>query len=139
MLSPDALHKIAEDTELAKAREALVKKKQHDEEERAMRESFMAGDVQPDAMERLTRVLERAAGQGLREIQVMRFPAAYCNDGGRAINNFEAEWPASLEGHAKRAYAWFQKHLEPQGFKVRAEVLSYPGGNLGDIGLFLSW
>jgi len=138
-LSARALHKLTEDTELTKAREALAKRKQHEDEERHLREGFMSKDVQPDAMDRLTIVLQRAATQGLREIQVMRFPASYCGDGGRAVNNFEADWPSSLQGHAARGYRWFKDNLEPQGFTLRAEILSYPGGDLGDVGLFLRW
>ena len=31
------------------------------------------------------------------------------------------------------------KELRPLGFKVRAQVLNYPGGQLGEIALYLSW
>jgi hypothetical protein len=30
-------------------------------------------------------------------------------------------------------------HLRPLGFNLKAEVLEYPGGMPGDIGLILSW
>jgi hypothetical protein len=67
------------------------------------------------------------------------FPASYFNDGGRRINNNEPDWPVSLEGHAKRAYAYFEKKLRPLGYKVRVEILDYPGGMPGNVGFFLSW
>jgi hypothetical protein len=67
------------------------------------------------------------------------FPASYFNDGGRRINNNEPDWSDSLEGHAKRAYAYFEKELRPLGYKVRVEILDYPGGMPGNVGLFLSW
>jgi hypothetical protein len=139
ILSPDDLHKIGDDTEMAKLREALDKKKKHDEDEEAVRAAFMSREVRPDAMERLMTYLQRAATQGVREIKVLEFPAGYCTDHGRAINNFAPDWPQTLDGHAKRAYEWYQKHLEPLGYKTRAEVLTYPEGNLGTIGLFLRW
>ena len=45
----------------------------------------------------------------------------------------------SLEGFAKHAYEFFVKELQPAGFKLRAQVLSYPEGRLGEIAMFLSW
>jgi hypothetical protein len=138
-LRPQDLHKISEDIEMAKLRDALDKKKKHDEEEREMRTAFMAREVPPDAMDRLMTYLQRAATQGIREIKVMEFPAVYCTDHGRAINNFDPDWPQTLDGHAKRAYEWYKKNLESLGYRIRAEVLSYPEGNLGNVGVFLSW
>ena len=84
-------------------------------------------------------LVSQAAEQGLRELQVVTFPATYCNDRGRRINNAEPDWPDSLEGFAKNAMAYYEKELKPLGFKVRAEVLTFPGGMPGDIGLFLRW
>jgi hypothetical protein len=138
-LRPDDLKKISDDAEMAKLRESLDKDKKHHDEEREMREAFMAREVRPDAMDRLMTYVRRQAENGKREIKVIEFPAAYCNDGGRAINNFEPDWPKSLDGHAKRAYEWYLQNLQPLGYKVRAEILNYPGGNLGNIGLFLVW
>ena len=50
--------------------------------------------------------LRRAAELGNHEFQVITFPANYCNDSGRRINNNEQDWPDSLEGFAKRAYVY---------------------------------
>jgi hypothetical protein len=139
MLTPDDLRKIADDLDTAKAREALAKKKRQDDEERHLHEAFLAQDVAADAMERLTTVLRRAAENGRREVQVMTFPAAWCKDGGRAVNAGDPDWPASLDGFAARGHAWFRTHLEPAGYRLHARVLSYPDGNLGDVGLFIAW
>ena len=73
------------------------------------------------------------------EVLVVRFSSQYCTDGGRAINNFEPEWPDTLAGFAKRAYEFWQKELEPKGYKVRAQIMDFPGGVPGDVGLFLRW
>lgn len=69
----------------------------------------------------------------------MRFPSAYCTDRGRAINNFEPDWPQTLTGFAKKAHAFYEKELAPLGYKVRAQIMDYPDGMLGDVGIFLRW
>jgi hypothetical protein len=69
----------------------------------------------------------------------VRFPSTYCTDGGRAINNYEADWPNTLTGFAKRAFEFWQKELEPKGYKLRAQILDFPGGMPGDVGMFLRW
>ena len=55
------------------------------------------------------------------------------------INNNEPDWPDSLEGFAKRAYEFYLKELRPLGFKVRVQVLDFPGGMPGTIALSLVW
>ena len=99
----------------------------------------MSRDVHPQVMDRINAAVKRAAEQGLHEVQVLTFPASFCNDQGRRINNAEADWPVSLEGFAKKAHEFFETELKPLGFKTRAQVLSYPDGRLGDVGIFLSW
>ena len=139
LIRPDELVKITDDMEMAKAREAMEKKRQAEHERDEFREAFMARDVAPAAFERVTRLVKSAAEGGQREVLAIRFPSSYCTDRGRAINNFEADWPESLTGFAKKAYAFYEKELEPLGYKLRAEILDYPGGMPGDVGIFLRW
>ena len=80
-----------------------------------------------------------AAQHGETEIELLRFPANLCSDGGRAINVFEEDWPATLRGEAAEIYLRWQHELRPQGFHLAARVLDFPGGLPGDIGLFLIW
>lgn len=47
--------------------------------------------------------------------------------------------PNSPKGFGKTAYQFFEKELEPLGYTVRAEIVSYPDGMLGDVGLFIRW
>ena len=71
---------------------------------------------------------------------VMRFPAAWLSDKGRAINNFEQDWPETLTGRAKAGYEEvFKKELEPQGYKIKAQILNFPGGMPGEVGIYLMW
>jgi hypothetical protein len=90
-------------------------------------------------MDRISKVVRAAAGNGLKQIDVLSFPASYCNDRGRRINNQLPDWPESLEGFAKRAYEFYMKELRPLGYKLHAEVVSFPGGIPGEISLFLKW
>jgi hypothetical protein len=84
-------------------------------------------------------VVRSAAERGEREVLALRFPSEYCTDGGRAINNAEPTWPDPLTGFAKRAHGFWLKELQPQGYKVRAQIMDFPGGVPGDVGMFLRW
>jgi hypothetical protein len=139
ILKPDELHKIADDTEMAELKAALAKRKKAENSAEELRHTFMARDIAKEAPARINAAIKTAAQRGMREIQVLRFPATYCNDGGRSINNFEPDWHKSLEGFAQRAYLYYKKELEPLGFKLRAEIVSFPDGVPGDIGLYLRW
>ena len=139
LITPDELRRIADEKEMEKAREALEKKRNVEDEQHKLREAFETREIHPDVYERVSKVVRSAAERGEREVMVVRFPSTYCTDGGRAINNFEAGWENTLTGFAKRAYEFGRKELAPQGYKFRAQILDFPGGMPGDIGLFLRW
>ena len=138
-LTPAELQKLSEQSRLAKVKEQFDRAKKAEEEQKSLHDAFVAREIPPDVMERVNIAVRRAAEQGLHEVEVVKFPASYCSDKGRRINNAEPDWPDSLEGFAKRAYDFYVKELRPLGFKVRAQVLNYPGGQLGEIALYLSW
>ena len=50
-----------------------------------------------------------------------------------------SEAPGPASGFAKRAYEFWRKELEPQGYKLRAQIMDFPGGMPGDVGMFLRW
>lgn len=81
----------------------------------------------------------RAAANGEKEFLLLRFPSHLCSDGGRAINVTEPGWPATLRGEAAEVYLRWERDLKPHGFHIAAQVLDFPGGVPGDIGLFLIW
>ena len=139
LIKPDELRRIADEQEMAKAREALEKKRKADEERDHLRDAFMTRDLHPDVFERVSRAVKSAAERGERELLALRFSSEFCTDGGRAINSFEPDWPKTLTGFAKRAYEFWQKELEPHGYKLRAQIMDFPGGMPGDIGIFLRW
>lgn len=139
LITPDQLRTIAEEREMAMLREALEADKKRQKDQDSVREAFMNQHVRPDAKERFTRAVREAAERGVKEIQVARFPSTWCTDGGRAINNFEPDWPNSLTGYAREAYEVYERVLRQKGYKLRAQILDYPGGMPGDVGLFLRW
>ena len=68
----------------------------------------------------------------------IRFPSEYCTDGGRAINNFEPNWPETLTGFAKRAHEFFSR-LPAEGVQGARSDHGFPRRVPGDVGIFLRW
>ena len=139
LITPDELRRLADEQEMARAREALEKQRKVDDDHHHLRDAFMAQEIHPEVFERVSRVVKGAAERGEREVLAIRFPSEYCTDHGRAINNFESGWPDTLTGFARRAYEFWQKELEPRGYKLRAQIMDFPGGVPGDVGIFLRW
>ena len=140
LITPEELRRIVEDKEMEKAQEALEKQRKIDAERHAYHDTFMHQELRPDVMQRLTALVRGAAERGESEVLAMRpCPSEYCTGGGRAINNFEPGWPDTLSGFARRGYEFWQQELAPQGFKVRAQIMNFPGGMPGDVGIFLRW
>jgi hypothetical protein len=130
---------ISSDAEMAEVdrdRQLANKKKQQD---RALREAFMSRKVAPEAVERINNAVRIAAQNGHHHLEVITFPSSYCSDGGRRINIADAEWPTTLTGFAKDAYDFYDKELRPLGYKLRAEIINFPGGMPGDISLSIAW
>lgn len=139
LLRPDELKMIASDAEMAKIEEERQIREHKRKQQEMLREAFMSREIQPEAIERINAAVKIAAQQGHHQILVGTFPASYCNDGGRRINVMDPDWPSSLEGFGKRAYEFYLRELKPLGYKLHAEIVSFPGGMPGDVGLFLKW
>jgi len=139
LLRPKDLNQISVDAEMAKMDEERELKKKKEQGELELREAFMAREVHPEVIERINAAVRIAAKDGKHQIQVMTFPHTFCSDGGRRINIADKEWPQTLTGFAKKAYDFFDKELRPLGYKLHAEIISFPGGMPGEVGLFLKW
>jgi hypothetical protein len=139
LLRPQDLNEIISDAEMKKMEDERKRKERQKREQRELHEAFIARDIHPQVMDRLNKAVRLAAEQGFKEVQVVTFPASFCNDGGRRINNMLPDWPDSLEGFAKRAYEFYVKELRPLGYKLHAQVIDFPGGMPGEIALFLKW
>ena len=88
---------------------------------------------------RAAAIIERAVKSGQIEVEVLRFPNELCTDRGRAINQAEPGWENTLTGIPKDMYQFWNEHLRPRGYKARFQMIGFPGGMPGDIGIFLSW
>jgi hypothetical protein len=139
LLTPQQLEKLAQETAFAERQRKAVEEKQGEERKAALRKAFMERELRPDILEYLMTAVKQQAEQGKHELLVLQFPSELLSDGGRRVNSFEPDWPESLQGFSKRAYAYFQEHLRPAGYRLRAQILDFPHGNLGDVGLFLCW
>ena len=138
-MNPNDLRKITEDLEMAERKAALAVRAQADKVADDMRREFEARSISAEAPERINKAVRDAAERGASEILVLRFPSEFTSDGGRRINNFEADWPETLEGFAKTAFDYYATELRPLGFTVRAEIMNFPGGMPGDVGMYLRW
>jgi hypothetical protein len=139
LLRPQDLNEIISGNEMKKMEDEQKLREKQKREQRELHDAFMARDIHPQVMDRLNKAVRIAAEQGFKEVQVITFPASYCNDGGRRINNMLPDWPDSLEGFAKRAHEYYLNELRPLGYKLHAQVIDFPGGVPGEIALFLKW
>jgi DNA-binding TFAR19-related protein (PDSD5 family) len=124
---------------MAKMDEELLAKKRKEEQQAELREAFMSRELHPEAIDRINNVVRIAAERGQHQVEVITFPCTFCSDGGRRINIADPEWPSTLSGFAKRAYEFYVEELRPHGYKLHAEIISFPGGMPGEVGLYLKW
>ena len=101
--------------------------------------SFLKEQVSSNEIALVRRSVMLAVENGAFEALVYSFPSDLCTDSGRAINNGDPEWPDTLQGKAKQLYDRYLANAKPQGFKLKAMVINFPGGMPGDIGFFLDW
>lgn len=139
ILTPDALYKIKRDREREEAAKAAAQEAKRREEEQAVNDALMSREIHPQAMERVMAAVKRAAERGETHLLAFQFPSKLCNDSGRAINSGDPDWPKSLVGFPARAFEFFDQNLKQHGFKLRAEILNFPGGEPGDVGITLHW
>jgi cyclopropane fatty-acyl-phospholipid synthase-like methyltransferase len=139
VLSAKDLKRISDEKETEKLQEILARRGKEEEEEHRARQDFMERNIKPEGLERFNSWVRRAAEQGRSEIEILRFPSSYCTDHGRAINNFEDGWATTLTGFAQKVHEAYDHNLKAQGYTIRAQILNYPDGGLGDVGLYIGW
>jgi hypothetical protein len=136
----DLQMKIAE-IEGAKASAAARLHAAAEKEKEALLEKLRSpsGLSDDEVVEKAAVIVARAVEDGRTSVQVMRFPNHLCTDSGRAINQAEAGWEATLTGRPKELHAFWERRLKPLGYHLRYEIVDYPGGMPGDVGVTLSW
>ena len=127
--------------EAEKASAAMRKHEAAEAEKKALldRLNRPSGLSDDEVMEKASHIINRAVENGLMSVQVFRFPNHLCTDNGRAINQAEEGWEKTLTGIPKEIYGFWERQLKPRGYHIRYEIIDYPGGMPGDVGVFLSW
>ncbi|MGF1660414.1 MAG: hypothetical protein ACFCUS_13385 [Rubrimonas sp.] len=102
-------------------------------------EEFARGHLTKRELAQIQARVLRAAEAGAYEALALRFPSAFCADGGRAINNAAPDWPDTLTGKARDVVELWRRWARPRGFGLKALIVDFPGGMPGDVGLFVTW
>jgi hypothetical protein len=127
--------------EAAKAADARRLDSLEAAEKKALMEKFSkpSGVSNEERVKRAAAIIKRAADNGRTEVEVGRFPNRLFTDLGRAINQQEAGWEKTLTGLPKELYEFWQSNLKPRGYRLRVQIVDFPGGMPGDVGMTLSW
>ena len=97
------------------------------------------GTSDEEAIRRGLEIIHRAIKNRLTEVEIIRFPNELCTDKGRAINQHEPGWENTLTGTPKEIYQFWDKYFRSRGYKLRVQIVDFPGGLPGDIAMTVSW
>jgi hypothetical protein len=127
--------------EADKASEEMRRLTREENEKKALIEKITkpSGLSDEEVMKKAAVIIERAAKNGLTEVQVYRFPNSLCADRGRAINQQEQGWETTLTGIPKEIYEFWHRRLRPLGYKLRVQIVDFSGGVPGDVAMMLKW
>ena len=127
--------------EADKASEEMRRRTREENDKKALIDKLTkpSGLSDEEVMKKAAVIIERAAKNGLTEVQVYRFPNSLCTDRGRAINQQEQGWETTLTGIPKEIYEFWHRRLRPLGYKLRVQIIDFRGGVPGDVGITLKW
>jgi hypothetical protein len=99
--------------EAEKASDEMRRSAQEEAEKKALIERLTkpSGLSDEQVMKKAAAIIERAAKNGLTEVQVYRFPNTLCTDRGRAINQQEPGCENTLTGIPKEIYEFWHRQL----------------------------
>ena len=146
--NPDALvpsaKEVMQQIALAETEEAKKQARAQAEaeaEKKALIEQLRksSGTSDEEAIRRGLEIINRAIKNRLTEVELIRFPNELCTDKGRAINQQEPGWENTLTGEPKEIYQFWEKYFRPRGYKLRVQIVDFPGGLPGDVGMTVSW
>jgi hypothetical protein len=137
--SADELRMALLEAEMKKMEDREKLRSQEEKKRADFATEFLSGHVTEAEKGMIRRVVRSAVKDGRTQAMVYSFPAKLCTDGGRAINNGAPDWPSTLQGKAKELYDRYVEAVKPQGYKLKATIIDFPGGMPGDVGLFLDW
>ena len=127
--------------EAEKASEYVRKQAAAEAEKKALFDQLQkpSGVSDEERLKRAATIINRAVNNGMTEVVVGRFPNQLFTDRGRAINQQETGWEQTLTGLPKELYDFWKKYLQPRGYRISFQIVDWPGGMPGDIGISLNW
>ncbi|MFZ1952186.1 MAG: hypothetical protein WCF66_07280 [Pseudolabrys sp.] len=127
--------------EAEKASEYVRKQAAVEAEKKALLDKLAgpSGVSDDERLKRAAAIINRAVNNGLTEIEVGRFPNTLFTDRGRAINQQEPGWEGTLTGLPKELFEFWKKHMQARGYRLKVQIVDWPGGMPGDVGMTLSW
>ena len=136
----DCLKKIAL-AEAEKASAYMAKQAAAEAEKRELMERLQkpSGIADDERLKRAAAIIQRAVDNGQTEVFIGRFPNSLITDRGRAINQTEPGWENTLTGLPKELYQFWERHLKSRGYRLRVQIVDWPEGMPGDIGITLVW
>jgi hypothetical protein len=136
----DCLKKMAS-AEAEKASEMVRMQAAADAEKKELLDRLAkpSGVSDEERMRRAADIIHRAVSNGFKDVLVGRFPNTICTDLGRAINQQEPGWENTLTGLPMELYRFWEKYLKPRGYRLRCQIIDWPKGMPGDIGITLAW
>ena len=136
----DNMKKIAL-AEAEKASAYMRKQAAAEAEKRELLERFEkpSGVSDEERLKRAGAIIKRAVDNGLTEVFIGRFPNALFTDRGRAINQMEPGWETTMTGLPKELFEFWQQYMKPRGYRLKVQIIDFPGGMPGDVGMTLSW
>jgi hypothetical protein len=138
------------------AAEQLARRK--DEERSQFKQRLETFQLTDEILQATQQRIRRAFESGETELMFASFPSDFCSDGGRAIINAGAppiveltdeekeklkdadpEWLHTLPRGARPVYEHWKKMMKPAGFGLTVQILNFPDGKPGDVGMFFTW
>ncbi|HXP97492.1 MAG TPA: CBS domain-containing protein [Telmatospirillum sp.] len=139
VVTANAFSALVEEFDQQKTLQHDVERLAATEQRKALVKDLTDHHIENETWHGILRRALSAAETGQKEMLLLRFPCELCSDGGRAINAPLPDWPETLRGEAAEIYQLWDRDLKPNGFHLTAQVLDFPGGIPGDIGLTLTW
>ena len=137
--SAEALRMRMLEREMEKMRREEAARERARQEHAAFADRFLNEHLGDAERAMIRRIVEKAVADGRFEALIYSFPSELCSDGGRAINAGDPGWPDTLRGKARELYDGYEKTGRPNGYRLKAMIVSFPNGMPGDVGFFLSW
>ena len=129
------------DAEAEKASEYMRKHAAAEAEKKALLDQLRgpSGVSDEERLKRAAAIINRAVNNGSTEVFVGRVPNTLFTDHGRAINQQEPGWEQTLTGLPKELFEFWKQYLQPRGYRIKFQIVDWPEGKPGDIGITLSW